>query len=137
MLTAELVTVSADPAGTVADAALAVGRLLERAGCPLRARRVVAAEEEGVERALREAAAAGGYVVAVGEGDGASTLRQALARCLGTRLVLSNRALDLVAGAYAARGHAVPGRSATKTTVASMNASEEPSTVAARVSVRR
>ena len=45
MLTAELVTVSADPAGTVADAALAVGRLLERAGCPLRARRVVAAEE--------------------------------------------------------------------------------------------
>ena len=48
--------------------------------------------------------------MAVGEGDGASTLRQALARCLGTRLVLSNRALDLVAGAYAARGHAVPGR---------------------------
>jgi nicotinamide-nucleotide amidase len=110
VLTAELVTVSADPGGTVADAALAVGRLLERAGCPLRARRVVAAEEEGVERALREAAAEGGYVVAVGEGDGASTLRQALARCLGTRLVLSNRALDLVAGAYAARGHAVPGR---------------------------
>ena len=63
-----------------------------------------------MERALRQAAAEGGYVVAVGEGDGAGTLRQALARCLGTRLVLSNRALDLVAGAYAARGHAVPGR---------------------------
>jgi nicotinamide-nucleotide amidase len=110
VLTAELVTVSADPAGTVADAAVAVGRLLERAGCPLRARRVVPAEEEGVERALRQAAAEGGYVVAVGEGDGAATLRQALARCLGTRLVLSNRALDLVTGAYAARGHAVPGR---------------------------
>ena len=110
MLTAELVTVSADPAATGADAALAVGRLLERAGCPLRARRVVPVEEVGVERALRQAAAEGGYVVAVGEGDGASTLRQALARCLGTRLVLSNRALDLVAGAYAARGHAVPGR---------------------------
>jgi PncC family amidohydrolase len=110
VLTAELVTVSADPAATGADAALAVGRLLERAGCPLRARRVVPAEEVGVERALRQAAAEGGYVVAVGEGDGAGTLRQALARCLGTRLVLSNRALDLVAGAYAARGHAVPGR---------------------------
>lgn len=110
MLTAELVTVSADPAATGADAALAVGRLLERAGCPLRACRVVPVEEVGVERALRQAAAEGGYVVAVGEGDGAGTLRQALARCLGTRLVLSNRALDLVAGAYAARGHAVPGR---------------------------
>ena len=110
MLTAELVTVSADPAGTAADAALAVGRLLERAGCPLRARRVVPAEEEGAERALRQAAAEGGYVLAVGEGDGAGTLRQALARCLGSRLVLSNRALDIIASAYAARGHAVPGR---------------------------
>ena len=37
-----------------------------------------------MERALREAAAEGGCVVAVGEGDGAGTLRQALARCLGT-----------------------------------------------------
>ena len=55
MLTAELVTVSADPAATGADAALAVGRLLERAGCPLRARRVVHVEEVGVERALRQA----------------------------------------------------------------------------------
>jgi len=110
VLTAELVTVSGDPAGTVADAALAVGRLLERAGCPVRARRVVPAEEDGAERALRQAAAEGGYVVAVAEGDGAGPLRQALARCLGSRLVLSNRALDLVAGAYAARGHAVPGR---------------------------
>jgi nicotinamide-nucleotide amidase len=110
VLTAELVTVSADPGGTAAGAALAVGRVLERAGCPLRARRIVPAEEESAERALRQAAAEGGYVVAVGEGDGAATLRQALARCLGSRLVLSNRALDLVASAYAARGHAVPGR---------------------------
>jgi nicotinamide-nucleotide amidase len=110
VLTAELVTVSGDPAGTVADAALAVGRLLERAGCPVRARRVVPAEEDGAERALRQAAAEGGYVVAVAEDDGAGPLRQALARCLGSRLVLSNRALDLVAGANAARGHAVPGR---------------------------
>jgi nicotinamide-nucleotide amidase len=110
VVTAELVTVSADPAGTVAAAARAVGRLLERAGCPVRARRVVLAEEEPAARALREAAAEGGYVVAIGEGDGAATLRQALARCLASRLVLSNRALELVAGAYAARGHAVPGR---------------------------
>ena len=110
MLTAELVTVSADPAGTGADAALAVGRVLEREGCPVRARRVVPAEEEAVERALRQAAAEGGFVVAVGEGDGAGTLRQALARCLGSRLVLSSRALDALTSAYAARGQAVPGR---------------------------
>jgi PncC family amidohydrolase len=110
MLTAELVTVSADPADMGADAALAVGRMLEREGCPIRARRVVPDEEEAVERALREAAAAGGLVVAVGEVDAAGTLRQALARCLGSRLVLSNRALDALTSAYAARGQALPGR---------------------------
>jgi nicotinamide-nucleotide amidase len=108
--TVELVTVSADPAGAGADAALAVARVLERDGYPVRARRIVAAEEEPVERALREAAAGGGAVVAVGEGEGAGALRQALARCLGSRLVLSTRALEAIAGAYAARGHAVPGR---------------------------
>ena len=101
---------SADPAGTGADAALAVGRVLERAGCPIRARRAVPAEEEAVERALRQAAAEGGFVVAVGEGEGAGTLRQALARCLGSRLVLSGRALEALTSAYAARGQAVPGR---------------------------
>lgn len=110
MVTVELVTVSADPAGAGADAALAVGRVLERAGYPVRARRIVAAEEESVERALREAAAEGGAVVAVGDGEGAGVLRQALARCLGSRLVLSSRALEALTGAYAARGQAVPGR---------------------------
>src|SRR5262249_3347929 len=65
---------------------------------------------EAVERALREAAAEGGLVVAVGEADGAGTLRQALARCLGSRLVLSSRALDALTSAYAARGQALPGR---------------------------
>ena len=110
MVTAELVTVSADPAGTGADAALAVGRILERAGCPIRARHAVPAEEEAVERALRQAAAESALVVAVGEGEGAGTLRQALARCLGSRLVLSGRALEVLTNAYAARGQAVPGR---------------------------
>lgn len=110
MVTVELVTVSADPAGAGADAALAVGRVLERDGYPVRARRIVAAEEEPVERALREAAAEGGAVVAVGDGEGAGVLRQALARCLGSRLVLSSRALEALIGAYAARGQAVPGR---------------------------
>lgn len=110
MLTAELVTVSADPAGMGADAALAVGRVLEREGCPVRARRVVPPEEDAVERALRQAAAEGGVVVAAGEGEGAGTLRQALARCLESRLVLSSRALEAVTSAYAARGRAVPGR---------------------------
>ena len=110
MVTAELVTVSADPAGTGADAALAVGRVLERAGCPIRARHAVPAEEEAVERVLRQAAAESALVVAVGEGEGAGTLRQALARCLGSRLVLSGRALEVLTNAYAARGQAVPGR---------------------------
>jgi PncC family amidohydrolase len=110
VLTAELVTVSVDAAATGTDTALAVGRVLEREGCPVRARRVVPAEEEAAERALRQAAAEGGFVVAVGEGDGAGTLRQALARCLGSRLILSDRALDALASAYAARGQAVPGR---------------------------
>jgi nicotinamide-nucleotide amidase len=110
VLTAELVTVSADPAGTRAEAALAVARLLEREGCPVRARRVASAEEDTAERALREAVAEGGFVVAVGEGEGATTLRQALARLLGSRLVLSNRVLDALVEAHAARGVAMPRR---------------------------
>jgi nicotinamide-nucleotide amidase len=110
MLTAELVTVSADPAGTRSEAARAVARLLEREGCPIRARRVAPAEEDAAERALREAAAEGGFVLAVGEDAGATTLRQALARCLGSRLVLSNRALEALDEAHAARGQAMPRR---------------------------
>ncbi|HEY7142291.1 MAG TPA: nicotinamide-nucleotide amidohydrolase family protein [Methylomirabilota bacterium] len=110
MLTVELVTVSADPARIGAGAALAVGRVLEREGCPVRAHRVVPDEEEAVERALRQAATEGGLVVAVGEEDSSGTLRQALARCLGSRLVLSGRALEALTSAYAAHGQAVPGR---------------------------
>jgi nicotinamide-nucleotide amidase len=110
VLTAELVTASGDPAGTGADAAVAVGRLLEREGCPLRARRVIPAEEDAIQRALRQAVEAGGLVVAVGEGAGAAALRQALARSLGSRLVLSGRALDALDAAYAARGQAMPRR---------------------------
>jgi nicotinamide-nucleotide amidase len=108
VLAAELVTVSADPTGAGAAAAEAVGHLLEREGYPIRGRRVV--PPEAAARALRQAAEEGGVVVAVGAGGGAGTLRQALARCLGTRLVLSPRALDALTSAYAARGHAVPGR---------------------------
>lgn len=110
MLTAELLTASADPAGSAAPAAVAVGRLLEREGCPVRARHVVPAEEEPVSRALRQAVEGGGLVVACGEGDGAAILRQALGRLLGGRLVLSDRALEALAGAYAARGLAMPRR---------------------------
>jgi nicotinamide-nucleotide amidase len=110
VLTAELLTVAPDPAATGAPAALAVGRVLEREGCPVRGRRVVPADEEATERALREAVAGGGFVVAVGEGEGGATVRQALARVLATRLILSTRALDALAGAYAARGQAMPRR---------------------------
>jgi nicotinamide-nucleotide amidase len=110
VLTAELVTASTDPVGTGDEAALAVGRLLEREGCPVRARRIVPAEEEAVERALRQAAEGGGVVVAVGEGAGAAAIRQALARNLGSRLVLSSRALEALEAAHAARGQAMPRR---------------------------
>jgi nicotinamide-nucleotide amidase len=110
MRSAELVTVSADLAGPLADAALAVGRVLERDGWLLRARRVVPVEEEAVVGALRDATRPGGLVVAVGPGDGATALRQALAHLLGTRLVLSERALEALASAYAARGQAMPRR---------------------------
>jgi nicotinamide-nucleotide amidase len=110
VLTAELLTASGDPAGTGAAAAVAVARLLERDGCPVRARWVVPAEEDAVQRALRQAVEGGGLVVAVGEGEGAVALRQALARRLGSRLVLSSRALDALEAAYAARGHAMPRR---------------------------
>ncbi len=110
VLTAELVTVSSDPAGPAADAAAAVGRLLEREGCPVRGHRVVPPEDELVTRALRQAVEGGGVVVASGQGEGATALRQALAHVLGTRLVLSPRALDALGAAYAARGQALPRR---------------------------
>lgn len=110
MLTAELVTATADPVGTGAPAALAVGRLLEREGCPVRAHRVVPSEEDPVGLALRQAVEGGGLVVAVGEGDGAPAVRQALGRLLGSRLVLSDRALEALAAVHAARGRAMPRR---------------------------
>jgi nicotinamide-nucleotide amidase len=111
VLTAELITASADPAGTAAGAAVAVGRVLEREGCPVRGRHVVPADEESVLRALRQAVDRGGLVVALGEeGEGGTALRQALGRLLGGRLVLSDRALEALAGAYAARGQAMPRR---------------------------
>lgn len=110
MLTAELVTASADPAGTAVPAAVVVGRLLEREGCPVRARHVVPGEEEPLGLVLRRAVDAGGLVVAMGEGDAATAVRQALGRVLGARLVLSDRALEALAAAYGARGHAMPRR---------------------------
>ncbi|HEV8307797.1 MAG TPA: nicotinamide-nucleotide amidohydrolase family protein [Methylomirabilota bacterium] len=109
MTTAELLTVAPDPA-LAADAAPALARWLQRHGVPVRGRRVVPADEAEAERALREAVAAGGLVVCLGEGEGAAVARQALARLLGTRLVLSDRALDAVSSAFARRGQAMPRR---------------------------
>ncbi|MGH7265207.1 MAG: hypothetical protein ACREMB_10195, partial [Candidatus Rokuibacteriota bacterium] len=112
MTTAEILTVTPDPGlgeiGTGAAAALA--RLLERHGVPVRARRTVAADDAEAERALRQAVEGGGLVVCLGDGDGAETVRQALARLVGSRLVLSDRVMDAVAAAYAERGQAMPRR---------------------------
>jgi nicotinamide-nucleotide amidase len=110
VLTVELLTVSGDPADATVDAAVAVGRWLEREGAPVRGRRVVPADEEAVVRALGHAVDGGGLVLATGRGEGATALRQGLARVLGSRLVLSERALEALAGVYAARGRAMPRR---------------------------
>jgi nicotinamide-nucleotide amidase len=113
--TAEILTVTPDPGvpdGTddAGGAASALARLFQRAGLPVRGRRVVAADEGETERALRQAVAEGGLVVCLGDGDGAEAVRQALARLVGSRLVLSDRVMDAVAAAYAERGQAMPRR---------------------------
>jgi len=107
--TAELLTITPDPA-VGAEAAPALARFLGGQGLPVRGCRVVVAEEHAVERALREAVGAGGLVVCLGEGDGPEVIRQALARLLGSRLVLSDRVLEAVTATYAARGQAMPRR---------------------------
>lgn len=109
MTTAELLTVTPDP-GLPGDVAALLARFLQRHGLPVRGRRVVLAEEAETERALRQAAEGGGLVVCLGEGDGAEVVRQALARLVGSRLVLSDRVLEAVAAAYARRGQAMPRR---------------------------
>jgi nicotinamide-nucleotide amidase len=110
--TAEIVTVTPDPGlgdgGAAAAAALA--RLLQRHGVPVRGRRTVAADDAEAERALRQAVEGGGLVVCFGDGDGAESVRQALARLVGSRLVLSDRVMDAVAAGYAERGQAMPRR---------------------------
>jgi nicotinamide-nucleotide amidase len=108
----ELVTVSAEPgfATGPAEAVTALAALCEAHGLPVRGRRVVAADEAAVVRALGEAAAAGGLVLALAEGPAGDVLRQALARLLGARLVLSSRMLDALASEYATRGQAMPRR---------------------------
>jgi len=107
--TVEFLTVAPDPAvGT--DAAASLARFLQSQGLPVRGRRVVVAEEGEAERALRQAVEGGGLVVCLGEGEGAEVVRQALARLVGSRLVLSDRVLEAVAEAYARRGQAMPRR---------------------------
>ncbi|MBI2467915.1 MAG: nicotinamide-nucleotide amidohydrolase family protein [Candidatus Rokubacteria bacterium] len=109
MTTVEFLIVAPDPAvGT--DAAASLARFLQGQGLPVRGRRVVVAEEGEAERALRQAVEGGGLVVCLGEGEGAEVVRQALARLVGSRLVLSDRVLEAVAEAYARRGQAMPRR---------------------------
>jgi nicotinamide-nucleotide amidase len=111
MTTVELVTLAPDPGlAAEAGAAARLARLFQRHGFPVRGRRVVAPEEGDAERALREAAATGGLVVGLGDGEAAAALRQALARLTGSRLVLSDSVLDAVARAYARQGRAMPRR---------------------------
>jgi nicotinamide-nucleotide amidase len=112
VISAEFLGVSPDPApgpesGPAADV---LARLLESRGIALRGHRVVGADEASVLRALGEAVSGRGLVVCLAEGAAGEVLRGALARLLGTRLVLSDRALDALAAAYGARDHAMPRR---------------------------
>jgi len=112
-MTVELLTLTPDP-GLAEEfggrAAPALVRLFGRHGVKVRARRVVSVEDGEAERALRQAIEAGGLVVCLGEGEGADAARQALARVLGVRLVLSDSALDALATGYARHGRAMPRR---------------------------
>ena len=111
-MTVELLTLTPDPgvvdAGSTTAATLA--RLFSRHGVVVRGQRWVSLAEAEVDRALRHAVEGGGLVVCLGDGDGADAARQALARLLGARLVLSDRALDALAAAYARQGRAMPRR---------------------------
>ncbi len=113
MTTVELLTVVPDPGlslGLGSAAAPALARLFQRHGVPVRGRRLVSLEEGEAERALRQAVEAGGLVVCLGEGEGAEVARQALARLLGSRLVLNESMLEAMTAAYAERGRALPRR---------------------------
>ncbi len=113
MKSVEILSVSAEPGFPLAGRAAvvrALARVFEGQGVGVRGHRVVRAEEPEVERALRHAIEAGGLVVCLGEGDGAEVARQALSRVLGSRLVLSDSALDGLAAGYARQGRAMPRR---------------------------
>lgn len=109
MTPAEVLVTTPDPL-LPSRAAGGVGRLLEAAGWPLRGLRAVPPEDALAEQALREATAGAGLVAAVGEGQGADVLRRSLARLAGTRLVLSDRALETLQALYRERGQAMPRR---------------------------
>jgi nicotinamide-nucleotide amidase len=113
MTSVEILFVSDEPGAPLAGRAAvvrALARLFEGQGVGVRGHRVVGAEEPAAERALRHAIEAGGLVVCLGEGDGAEVVRQALGRVLGSRLVLSDSALDGLAAGYARQGRAMPRR---------------------------
>src|SRR5262249_17895827 len=111
-MTVELLTFTPDPGagggGAEGAAAGALARLFERHGIAVRGRGWVSPDEGEVDRALRHAVEAGGLVACLGDGEGADVARQALARLLGARLVLSDGALDALARAYARQGRAMP-----------------------------
>jgi nicotinamide-nucleotide amidase len=107
--TAEILAITPDPA-LPSEASAALARVFQAEGLPVRGCRVVPADDAEAERALREAIGAGGVVACLGEGDGAETARQVLARLGSSRLVLHERMLEAMAAAYARRGRAMPRR---------------------------
>jgi competence/damage-inducible protein CinA-like protein len=111
-MSVELLALTPDPAaGDAASATAAtLARLFARHGVVVRGQRWVSPVDEEVDRALRQAIEGGGLVVCLGDGEGADAARQALARLLGARLVLSDSALDALATAYARQGRAMPRR---------------------------
>jgi nicotinamide-nucleotide amidase len=109
VLTAELLTITPDPTSG-GEPARELGRFLDARGVSVRASHVLVGDEPVLGPILARALAGGGLVVCLGEAGSAETLPQLVARALGARLVLSDRVLEALGAAYAARGRAMPRR---------------------------
>jgi nicotinamide-nucleotide amidase len=89
-----------------------VARALAADGALIDSRHVVDASEAALEPALRGALEAGGLTVVLCEpgGSAGELVPRVLARITGARLVLNERRLALLEGAFAERGQAMPRR---------------------------
>jgi nicotinamide-nucleotide amidase len=113
MSVAQVVTVGAAHvvAGEDTAARLVVQALLAE-GLPVVSRQIVDDDEASVEATLAAALARPGLVVILASpgGSGGEVVPRVLSRLAGTRLILSERVLQILEQGYVARGGAVPRR---------------------------